>query len=234
MNAGRCALVIGLVAISASCTQSKSAPTDAAVDAAAPTTTTRTTEGLGERAPRASASTAPSLGYDPLPLPPRDAGPPPPVASWVWKPYKGDGFVASFPGDPKVTELPAEDDKIGFTEAKLDVPGGQASFAVGYSDQSTADVAKPDAFLDEHVTRTPRRGTTDVLHKRAVTLPGGHPGRVVILRRNISGTPLKVYSRIYLVGRRLYTLIVSTLESGGIGEDVVKRFMDSFVLAARP
>jgi hypothetical protein len=70
---------------------------------------------------------------------------------------------------------------------------------------------------------------TDVLHERSLTL-GGNPGRVLILRRNISGTPLRIYSRLYLVKQRLYSLIVSTLDVGGVDEDVVKRFMDSFKL----
>jgi hypothetical protein len=87
-----------------------------------------------------------------------------------------------------------------------------------------------DAFLDAHVN-APRRGSTEVLHRRTLTLPGGHPGRVLILRRNISGTPLRVYSRLYLVGRRLYSLIVSTLDVGGVSEDVVKKFMESFKLS---
>lgn len=170
----------------------------------------------------------PSLSYDPLPIAPLRSAAPVPIASWVWKPYRGDGFSIAFPGEPKITELPADDDRVGFTEAKLDMPGGQVSFAAGFSDHPAAAVAKPEAFLDERMT-TPRRGTTEVVHKRSITL-GTSPGRVLILKRNISGTPLRVYSRLYLVGRRLYSLIVSTLETGGVGEDVVKRFMDSFTL----
>jgi hypothetical protein len=150
-----------------------------------------------------------------------------PVTDWVWKTYRGDGFTLSFPGEPKVTVLPAEDDKVGYTEARVEVPGGQVSFAAGFSEHSKTDVEKPETFLDEHVT-TPRRGTTEVLTKRSITLASGQPGRVVILRRNISGTPLRVYSRLYLVGVRLYSLIVSTLDVGGVGEDVVKKFMESF------
>jgi len=152
------------------------------------------------------------------------------VKDWVWKPHRGDGFSVLFPGEPKVTVLPADDERIGFTEAKVDVPGGQVSFALGYSDHSETDVAKPDELLDNHV-KAPRRGTSEVIHTRVITLAGGHKGRVLILRRNISGTPLRIYSRIYLVKRRLYSLIVSTLDEGGVGEDVVKRFMDSFTLA---
>jgi hypothetical protein len=148
---------------------------------------------------------------------------------FVWKAFRGDHFAASFPGEPKVTVLPEEDDKVGYTEARVEVPGGQVSFAAGFSDYPAPEVAKPDAFLDDHANQ-PRRGFTEVLHKRTVTLAGGHPGRVLILRRNISGTPLRVYSRLYLVGRRLYSLIVSTLDVGGVSEDVVKRFMDSFKL----
>lgn len=175
----------------------------------------------------AFASAAPELGF--LEPPART---PAPVASvpsteWAWKTYRGDHFSVLFPGEPKVTVLPPEDDKIGYTEARVEVPGGQVSFAAGFTEHSKEQVAKPEAFLDEHV-QTPRRGFTDVLTKRSITLSTGQPGRVVILRRNISGTPLRVYSRLYLVGLRLYSLIVSTLDVGGVGEDVVKRFMDSF------
>lgn len=148
---------------------------------------------------------------------------------WVWKTHRGDHFTALFPGEPRISTLPEEDDKVGYTEARVEVPGGQVSFTAGFSDFPQSEVDKPEAFLDEHAT-PPRRGFTDVLHKRAVTLPGGQPGRVLILRRNISGTPLRVYSRLYLVGRRLYSLIVSTLDVGGASEDVVKKFMDSFRL----
>jgi|GEM_PF-2646639 len=168
----------------------------------------------------------------PIPLPaarPRmasvDAGP---SSEWAWRTYRGDGFTVLFPGDPRVTELPADEEKVGYSEAAFDLPSGQASFAAGFSDHPAEDVAKPEVFLDNHLN-APRRGTTEVLHRRSIAL-AGHPGRVVILRRNISGTPLRVYSRIYLVGRRLYSLIVSTLDVGGIGEDIVRKFMESFRL----
>ena len=151
-----------------------------------------------------------------------------PVTDWVWKSYRGDHFTVLFPGEPKVNVLPAEDDKAGFSQILLDVPGGQVSFAAGYTEHSQEDVAKPE-FLDDRAN-APRRGFTEVLHKRTTALVGGQPGRVLIQRRNISGTPLRVYSRLYLVGRRLYSLIVSTLDVGGVSEDVVKKFMESFKL----
>jgi hypothetical protein len=187
------------------------------------------------------ASTAATAATAPTALPAATALPAPALApsaragavaaiassAWEWKTYRGDHFSALFPGDPKITVLPAEDDKIGYTEALLDMPGGQVSFVVGFSEHTKEDVAKPEAFLDKTVD-APRRGLTDVLHKRSVTLSGGHPGRVLILRRNISGTPLRVYSRLHLVGLRLYSLIVSTLDVGGVSEDVVKKFMESF------
>jgi hypothetical protein len=180
-----------------------------------------------------SGSTSPSLAASP-PSPVLAAEPAPRVApvpekDWTWKAYRGDHFSVLLPGEPKVTTLPEEDDKIGYTEARVEVPGGQVSFAAGFSDFPQSEVDKPETFLDEHAS-PPRRGLTDVLHKRAISLPGGQPGRVLILRRNISGTPLRVYSRLYLVGRRLYSLIVSTLDVGGVSEDVVKKFMDSFKL----
>ena len=152
-----------------------------------------------------------------------------PVTAWVWKTYRGDHFSVLFPGEPKVTVLPLEEDKLSFDQAVVDVPGGQVSFLAGFTDHSEEAAAKPDELLDEQENK-PRRGTTEVLHKRSVTLAGGHPGRVLILRRNISGTPLRIYSRLYLVKQRLYSLIVSTLDVGGVGEDVVKKFMDSFKL----
>ena len=184
-------------------------------------------------APVASASASASAKIDPpapeIFVPPAPATAALPVSAWVWKTHRGDHFSILFPGEPKLTELPAEEDKIGYTEARVEVPGGQVSFVAGFSEHSKEDVAKPEEFLDEHA-RTPRRGLTDVLTRRSITLPGGHPGRVLILRRNISGTPLRVYSRLHLVGRRLYSLIVSTLDEGGVGEEVVKKFMESFKL----
>jgi hypothetical protein len=151
------------------------------------------------------------------------------ATAWVWKTYRGDHFSVLFPGEPRVTVLPLEEDKLSFDQAVVDVPGGQASFLAGFTDHSAEAVAKPDEFLEEQVDK-PRRGTTEILHKRSVTLPGGHPGRVLIMRRNISGTPLRIYSRLYLVRQRMYSLIVSTLDEGGVDEEVVKKFMDSFKL----
>jgi len=205
------------------CTQrdrAAQAAADAAIEAAAP-------------AASASASADSVAAAEVAAAPPRAsvdaAAAVLPVTAWVWKTYRGDRFSMLFPGEPKVNVLAAEEDKAGFSEILLDVPGGQVSFAAGYTEHSAEDVAKPDAFLDERAN-VPRRGLTDVLHKRSVTLPGGQPGRVLIQRRNLSGTPLRVYSRLYLVGRRLYSLIVSTLDVGGVSEDVVKKFMDSFKL----
>jgi len=152
-----------------------------------------------------------------------------PVRAWVWTTYKGDHFSILFPGEPKVSELPAEEDKAGYSQALLDVPGGQVSFAAGYTEHSAEEVERPEAFLDDRA-HAPRRGFTEVIHERSFTLPGGQPGRVLIQRRNLSGTPLRVYSRLHLVGRRLYSLIVSTLDAGGVGEDAAKKFMDSFKL----
>ena len=177
---------------------------------------------------------SPSAATSELPPPPprqpaAAAVPALPVSAWVWTIYKGDRFSILFPGEPKVSELPAEEDKAGYSQALLDVPGGQVSFAAGYTEHSAEEVAKPEAFLDDRA-KAPRRGFTEVLHERSTTLPGGQPGRVLIQRRNLSGTPLRVYSRLYLVGRRLYSLIVSTLETGGVGEDAAKKFMDSFKL----
>ena len=206
---------------------------DGGADAHAPTlrdataTTTTTTTRFNDEQPRPVATSVPSVLS--LPSVSRDAAVLP-VSAWIWKAHHGDGFTIAMPGEPKVTVLSPDDDRVGFTEAKVDVPGGQVSFMAGFSDYPAEAISKPDAFLDDHVA-APRRGLTDVLTKRPITLATGEPGRVLILRRNISGTPLRVYSRIYLVKRRLYSLIVSTLDEGGVGEDVVKRFMDSFRLA---
>lgn len=167
-------------------------------------------------APRAAPITAPITSVNP--------------ATLVWQPHRGANFTILFPGEPKLKVLPIDEGKVSFTEAVYDVPGGQVSFAAGYTDHDPADVAKPEAFLDERVN-APRRGQTDVLHKRATMLDGKYPGRVLILRRNISGTPLRIYSRLYLVGKRLYSLIVSTLDQGGVSEDLVKKFMESFKLS---
>jgi hypothetical protein len=191
---------------------------------------------LPDAAPPPSVPPAPAASERPpsIVAPARAAPRPAPAASvppseWTWKTYRGEGFTVRFPGDPKVKVLPAEEDRVGYTEASFEAPGGLAAFVAGFSDYEKRDVENPSTFLDDHLGQ-PRRGFTEILHQRAITLAGGHPGRVVILRRNLSGTPLRVYSRLYLVGRRLYSLIVSTLDEDGVGEDVVKKFMESFKL----
>jgi hypothetical protein len=208
------AVVIASTALLA-CTTQRDRPAPPVADAALVTSAT-------------SAATAPRIAAVPIDIDAAAAAPFP-VSAWVWKTYRGDHFSVLFPGEPRVTVLPLEEDKLSFDQAVVDVSGGQVSFLAGFTDHSSEAVAKPDEFLEEQANK-PRRGTTEVLHKRAVTLPGGHPGRVLILRRNISGTPLRIYSRLYLVKQRLYSLIVSTLDEGGVDEEVVKKFMDSFKL----
>lgn len=212
------AILIATAALLA-CTTQRDRPAPPVADAALVTSTAST-------ANAASTATAPRIAAVPI-----DAATaaPLPVSAWTWKTYRGDHFSVLFPGEPRVTVLPLEEDKLSFDQAVVDVPGGQVSFLAGFTDHSSEAVAKPDEFLDEQANK-PRRGTTEVLHKRAVTLPGGHPGRVLIMRRNISGTPLRIYSRLYLVKQRMYSLIVSTLDEGGVDEEVVKKFMDSFKL----
>lgn len=223
------ALAVPALAALLACTQREQPHGAVTTDAGAPSSASAAPPAPpATPAPPAPAPPASSLV---TPAPARTASTPPLAEKdWVWRLHRGDHFTVLLPGEPKVTVMPEEDDKVGYTEARVDVPGGQVSFTAGFSDFPQSEVDKPDAFLDDHAT-PPRRGFTDVLHKRSITLPGGQPGRVLILRRNLSGTPLRVYSRLYLVGRRLYSLIVSTLDVGGVSEDVVKKFMDSFKLA---
>ncbi|MDB4945050.1 MAG: hypothetical protein JWP97_4584 [Labilithrix sp.] len=192
-----------------------------------------------DAAPREDASAADAASDPTFPLPaptsrlaPTPSAAPLPPSAWTWKVHQGDSFSILFPGEPKVQQLPADDTRLGFSQAVLEMPGGQVSFAAGYTDHTEDDVKEPELFLDGRVERAnqSRRGTSEILTKRTVKL-GGHPGRVVIQRRVLSGPALRVYSRMWLVGKRLFTLIVSTLDEGGIGEDVVKKFMESFKVA---
>lgn len=183
--------------------------------------------------PEAGAATSiAALPAAPLPAAPLPAAPPTavtasalPVADWNWTPCRGDHFTVLFPREPKVEVLPAEDDKAGFREISLEVPGGQVSFAVGVTEHAAEEVRKPE-FLDERAS-TPRRGFAVVLHKRATSLPGGQPGRVLIERGNISGTPLR--GILASLPRGPPALPAHRLNAGG-GRRFVKRFMDSFKL----
>lgn len=148
-----------------------------------------------------------------------------------WKAHEGDGFSVLFPGEPKETLFPQEDDRGAFRELRVDLASGQATFVVGSSDHSAEEVKDPDVFLDEHID-APRHGLSDILVKRAVTLPGGHHGRVLVFRRHPAGSPraLRIYSRQYLVGQRLYALILSTYDEDGAPDEVARKFMESFKL----
>lgn len=205
-------VVLAVAIFAASCKASSDSPADAAPEAAP-----------------AIPSASPEPEFSAPPPPPKPAASATPPSTWTWKPFKGDKFTASFPGDPKTTDLPGDEDHAEYHQAALEVPGGQASFSIGYSEESAETVKEPEKFLDDRMN-APRRGFSETIAKRSTVL-GGHPGRVMIQRRILSGPKLLVYSRLYLVGRRLYSLVVSTLEEGGIPEDVVKKFMDSFKLS---
>jgi hypothetical protein len=104
-----------------------------------------------------------------------------PVSAWVWKTYRGDRFSVLFPGEPKVTVLPLEEDKLSFDQAVVDVPGGQVSFLAGFTDHSQDAASKPDELLDEQAARN---------HRGAPQALGHASGRVSGARSDLASQHL--------------------------------------------
>lgn len=70
------------------------------------------------------------------------------------------------------------------------------------------------------------RGT--LVSQEPITI-GDHPGREIKATASTDGNQVELRSRIYLVGNRLYQVIVSATP-GGTKDSVANRFVDSFKL----
>lgn len=60
---------------------------------------------------------------------------------------------------------------------------------------------------------------------------GGNPGRLLVMRVEVQGTPMRIESRVFLVQRRLY--VVTGVVREGTDRAEMDRFQGSFALISR-
>lgn len=135
------------------------------------------------------------------------------------------GFSVSMPGTP-TEETNTSSSAAGDIDMHMfSLRSGGNAYLVGYSDYppDLLEGIEPDDLLDFARDGAVSGGT--LVSEAPITL-NGHPGRDLTVETSEEG--MKIYIRMYLVGNRLYQVIVSTRD-GDLTEDM-SDFLDSFKL----
>ena len=153
-----------------------------------------------------------------------------------WKTVKPDngGFAVSMPSEPKkaVQVLrPFPDKEIKVHMFSVTHSNGKAVFLVGYHDLDfdTTEADKIKDVLDGGVKGSVLNGLGKLTTHRSITLDDRFPGRHFEYDGNRFNQKLKVTSRLYLVGQRIYQVTVLQDPTIDIVAETAK-FQDSFDL----
>lgn len=135
------------------------------------------------------------------------------------------GFSVSMPGTPteETQSIPTE---AGDIEIHMfSIESGSTAYLVGYSDYppDVIEIVDSDMLLDS--ARDGAVGDGALLSEKSITL-GDYPGRELTVETSDEG--IMVYARVYLVGNRLYQVVVSTGDDALTEE--MRGFLDSFKL----
>jgi hypothetical protein len=150
-------------------------------------------------------------------------------ASWVAFSDQNGRFSVDMPTQPQNVSQAASAAAGGISMCMFRAVGGRGreSYNIGYVDvrDDVLRSATADDIVDGAIAGPSRQGGT-LLSKCAVRHMGS-PGREAIYSGMSDGSPSMQRIRVYLVGRRLYILLYTTL---GASADTpnARRFMDSF------
>ena len=156
-----------------------------------------------------------------------EASAPPPLT--LTEVDNDDGFRVRMPGQPQVQRqrvtIPAG--VVDTAAWSVQTPQG-VIYSISLADYPEAVVAArpPQAFLDEGRDGLSNQLRGEVRTQRPLTLDG-HPGHDYV----VSSPNGEVHARNFMVGRRLYTLLV--LYNPAIGAPEAGAFFDSFGLTRR-
>ncbi len=154
---------------------------------------------------------------------------PPPIA---WQPFTSGagGFTISMPDEQKSDVLPMNT-PVGVIDLHLfTVDLDDSAYIVGYSDypESLVRNSSADVMLDGARDGAVANVGGKLLNERRLTLQG-YPGRELWIEAEAGGQPGLVQARIYLVGRRLYQVLVAG-STTQFSESDAEFFLDSFEL----
>jgi hypothetical protein len=143
------------------------------------------------------------------------------ITTKSWENYTSTtgGFSAAFPGKPKETT-----DTGGIHSFIVETNFGREAYGVMYNDMDKI----PGTTNVEEVLETTASVLGDVRAKKPIKL-NGHPGLEVELDSPMSGTPMIITDRVYLVKGRLFQVMVTRAKDQGDPAEFQK-FLDSFKL----
>jgi hypothetical protein len=150
-----------------------------------------------------------------------DAGPADSGVAWVT--YKAAKASMAFPGSFNVIFTSPDQTTFEVAGAR----GGDVSLRARADEALGPEIANPQKALDDHArsAASEDRGYTRVSIK-PITL-GTHSGREEVSKKD--GNLVRV--RVYLVGRRFYTLTADRKEAQLEAEPTVNRFLESLTVA---
>ena len=147
---------------------------------------------------------------------------------WIVFSPEGGGFSVALPGQPTRRPLPHNTKAEPSPAPLYELTSGDFAYVVSYIDYPfSAEGAERDELLDKGAEAGITGAGGKVVSSKPISL-GGHPGREV--EGEVKGVAYR--SRVYLVDRRLYLLIVWQ-RPGSAGSENAAKFFESFKLAAR-
>lgn len=144
-----------------------------------------------------------------------------------------EGFSISFPGSPARTVNTEQTEDGPLTLVMYQQEQGNSLYSLNYSDLGIEAIVEPAEVLRGAQQGMVERGTGKVLQEREVSLPG--PNHETFPGREFTGEVgegMVLQSRIYLVGPRLYqVMLIHPVSAEDVSFD---RFAQSFKVTAPP
>ncbi len=134
--------------------------------------------------------------------------------------------------------LPGSDQRAATIQNHIfDGASGPLYFMVGYADYPESAFANGDAetvkstILKGTATSITKRVNGTLLREATVDVEGIPATEIIVEVKDDDGTPIRVKGRYFMVGRRLYQIVVTADSGKGVAE--MTDFLDSFHLLKR-
>ena len=149
-------------------------------------------------------------------------------SDWIVFSPKDGGYSVKLPGEPTVRLLPHVTEEGRTISTLYELTREDITYVVGYMNHPiSVEAANRDKFLSMAAESGITSAGGTVIGNTAISLDGS-PGREVT--GEIKGFSYR--SRVYLVGKRLYLLIVS-LPSNKTNSENAAKFFESFKIIAQ-
>lgn len=139
-------------------------------------------------------------------------------------------FTIDFPGKPKEQSQTVQTPVGSIAVHIIMYESRSAAYGVTYSDfpASHIESSSVDEILDGACQGAARNIGGTIISQKPISI-GNHPGQEVKVAASTSGKKVEVRNRIYLVGNRLYQVVV-TSTPGDTEDSTANKFVNSFKL----